>query len=142
MDNTAVRLTYLESDAPLDYETSVRLKELGFPQDNWPQMVWLDWGPTLQYFNGSPFRLRPHIRLADAQDKSTKWVAAPTPLTALAWFEEVEGWWFSRGLLLNYSKTWWRAVCKQTRQGVEADTPSDLVRKIVEAMKEVADATH
>ena len=107
---------YLTIDTPLDYETCQRLKKLGFPQHNWPQFVHEGNEEVARYLHSTIF----------------EFIAAPTPLTALAWLEEVKG--------IKYQKTGsgentiWSAY-HSDGSGYMAESPSDLLDEILEALK-------
>ena len=68
----------------LDLETCQRLKDAGFPQDRWPQVVW--WGsPRME--DGDV----PGLDLMPDAPEDVWGFAAPDALDALDWFEREKG---------------------------------------------------
>ena len=72
-------------------EAAQALKAAGFPQDRWPQMVYIYCGicdvpkaNVIEWRTGAPFDYQ-HPQLSD------KFLAAPEPFTALEWLENAKG---------------------------------------------------
>ena len=114
-------MSYRDIDAPLPYEVCVRLKELSFPQGNFPQMVWTTYG-------------RPRLLWKPDHTSMNQHLSAPTPLTALAWLAEVKGI-YVNGFLSVSGNSWWATEAVNRIETETYDNPADLVRAIVEALK-------
>lgn len=116
------------------YQQAVALKALGMPQDVWPQLVWvytnswdLDWWTSAVGWHHS------------------RWLAAPNVIDATLWVLGSEAWevkYGERGLAQTAGGRCWlfqagRAVTESWR-GFGADSPSELLDAVLEAVKEAS----
>lgn len=82
----------------LSREACEALKEVGFPQDEWPQMVWERIGRAGQenWVSDWAVNVRSHnptaLYAAQAGALTFEWIACPSELEALEWLEREKGW--------------------------------------------------
>ncbi len=125
-------MSFRDIDAPLSLEVCEKLKELGFPQNHYPQLI-REKMPA-PYMDGTTHQLVWKRRAP----LHPLFVAAPTPLTVLAWMEE------SYGVLCGHTGsegpgTWWASWVSPDDDELGwaegAANPSELQSKIIAAME-------
>ena len=110
------------------YQQAVALKALGMPQDVWPQLVWAAWEgnvPVLDYWY--------------EVIEGTDWCAAPNVIDAILWVlgtEAGERIWEQYVGLFVYRDGGCDLRSTSGSWGMDADTPSDLLDKVLAAVKE------
>lgn len=85
----------------LSVEACLALRELGYPQENWPQMVWSIWIPATSLMTPKVEWLatRPtegFYGFGSAVPRLKGHIAAPDALTALDWLEREHDWKYER----------------------------------------------
>jgi hypothetical protein len=103
-----------------DLRTATRLKALGYPQDQWPQMVWQE-------------SMEGYTRLAYQIDASEYpvWVAAPHSVDALEWLEQ------TRRLVLQRDdlSRLWKALPRVSPGWLSAATAADLLTAVLDVLE-------
>ena len=116
------------------------LKAAGFPQDRWPQMVYIYCGicdvpkaNVIEWRTGAPFDYQ-HPQLSD------KFLAAPDPLTALEWLRST-GWhiWANlgppgTGESWEAAKQEWMPLSLTGESHLRADDPDALIIAICQRL--------
>ena len=123
------------SEAFVSLELAQALKTIGYPQDQWPQMVYWRWkvwrGTFVQYTLAHR-----HTMPGDQHD----WYAAPTPLQTLEWMEREKGSWWERYVYANTDPAtvdW--SICWRNHgrvETVEGTDPNDLILAILKHLQE------
>ena len=118
---------------PLDLDLCQRLKEVEFPQERWPQLIWSigsgEWALGLWYgFT------------ADRYPASYQWCAAPEALDVLDWLQKsgIIIYWRKESEHISYRAPWVSALVDPWgRRGdwMEADTAVELIRQVLDAME-------
>lgn len=115
----------------LSLETAKALKAAGYPQDQWPQMVW--WKTVLgEDVWDYDFW---HNDMEGQFGTAVEYVSRPDPLTALDWLEK-KGWMWKRG---HWGAPLWAA---ETANGdrLTADTADALSIAICERLAQSSSA--
>lgn len=111
----------------LPLELAQRARALGYPQDNQPQMEWIqaDEGRLRHLYHG-------HI---------TGGIAAPSRLQVLEWLEEEKGvgWWRISSASLEWNWVAWLAYQRET---VFAGSIDELIGLVFDQLEKEADHDH
>ena len=109
----------------VDLENAKRLKKLGYPQDEWPQMVWRQRPLSEMFWAMAEYWDRP---IPDVV-----YCAAPDYLTVLDWLEREKGWKWGKNGWDGGERPWY--IWNQTFS-LEQPTTIDLVSALCERCDE------
>lgn len=110
-------------------EAAKVLKTAGYPQDQWPQMIYLGGDPKeygvlcYRYQDFVPEPERPPLEV----------VAAPDPLSALYWLEREKGWYWERRARAQSGEERWiagRVTAGVVTGVIDRDTADALILAI------------